>query len=160
MSNATVTVAPQTALPALRGSRRWLQVLTGCGIGFIGLARLCNGLVLLTGATNYGALLEVNHAQLYYTSAVSQEEARALGAFLVEAQIFDGRQIAIQLTKAGQTLQVRFPVKPGFEKDGAYIASIQALGAQISQNVFHGAPVEVDLCDRDLKTLRAVPAAP
>jgi hypothetical protein len=159
MSNPTVSVASQTALPARRGNRRWLQVLTGCGIGVIGIARLCNGLILLTSATNYGALLEVNHGQLYYTTAVSQEEAKALGAFLVEVQIFDGRQISIQLTKAGQILQVRFPVKPGLDQDEAYIASIRALGAQISQNVFHGAPVEVDLCDQDLKTLRAVPSA-
>jgi hypothetical protein len=50
-------------------------------------------------------------------------------------------------------------VNPGFDKDEAYIASIRALGAQISQNVFHGAPVEVDLCDQDLKTFRAVPMA-
>jgi hypothetical protein len=85
MSNATVSVAPQTALPARRGNRRWLQVLTGCGIGIIGIAKLCNGLILLTGATKYGALLEVNHAQVYYTTAVSQEDAKALGAFLVEA---------------------------------------------------------------------------
>jgi hypothetical protein len=159
MSNATVRVAPQTALPARRGNRRWLQVLTGCGIGIVGIAKLCNGLILLTGATKYGALLEVNHAQVYYTTAVSQEDAKALGAFLVEAQIFDGRQISIQLTKTDRTLQVRFPVKAGFDKDEAYVTSIRALAAQISQHAFHGAPVEVDLCDRDLKTLRAVPSA-
>ena len=50
-------------------------------------------------------------------------------------------------------------MKPGFEKDEAYIASVHALGAQISQQVFNGAPVEVHLCDSDLKTLRVVPAA-
>jgi hypothetical protein len=139
--------------------RRWFQVLMGCGVALIGVSRVCNGLILLTGATKYGALLEVNHADLYYTAAVSQEDAKALGAFLVTAQIFDGRHISIQLTKEKQAAQVRFPVNPGFDKDEAYIASIRTLGAQISQNVFHGAPVEVDLCDQDLKTLRAVPMA-
>jgi hypothetical protein len=139
--------------------RRWYQVILGCGLAVIGVSRLCNGLILLTGATNYGALLEVNHGNLYYTRAVSQEEAKALGAFLVKAEVFDGRHISIQLTREGQTTQVRVPLKEGFDKDEAYIASIRALGYQISQNVFHGAPVEVDLCDENLKTLRAVPGA-
>jgi hypothetical protein len=147
-------------VPAVRPwHQRWYQVIFGCGLAVIGVSRLCNGLILLTGATNYGALLEVNHAKLYYTRAVSQEDAKALGALLVEAKIFDGRHISIQPTKEGQTAQVRFPVKPGFDKDEAYIASIRALGYQISQKVFHGAPVEIDLCDQNLKTLRAVPAA-
>jgi len=139
--------------------RRWSQIIFGCAMAVIGVSRLCKGLILLTGATNYGALLEVNHADLYYTRAVSQEEAQALGAFLVKAEVFDGRHISIQLTREGQTTHVRFPVKEGFDRDETYIASIRALGYQISQNVFHGAPVEVDLCDQNLKTLRAVPAA-
>src|ERR1700685_2953305 len=150
MSNATCipdsacTAASQTAPAARPAKRRWLQVLMGCGIAVIGISRLCKGLILLTGATNYGLLMEVNHADLYYTRAVSQEDAKALGAYLVEAKIFDGRHISLQLTKADRTIQVRFPVKPGVDKDEAYIASIRALGADISQKVFHGAPVEVD----------------
>jgi hypothetical protein len=153
-------VAAQPA-PACRPwhQSRWFRALFGCGMALIGVSRLCKGLILLTGATNYGALLEVNHADLYYTTAVSQEEAKALGAFLVKAEIFDGRHISIQFTRQGPTTQVRFPVKPGFDKNEAYIDTIRALGYQISQNVFHGAPVEVDLCDQDMKTLRAVPAA-
>jgi hypothetical protein len=156
-----VPVAAAQPAPARRPwhQSHWFRALFGCGIALIGVSRLCNGLILLTGATNYGALLEVNHADLYYTTAVSQEEAKALGAFLVKAEIFDGRHISIQLTREGQTTQVRFPVKPGFDKDGAYIDTIRALGYQISQNVFHGAPVEVDLCDQNLKSLRAVPGA-
>ena len=125
----------------------------------IGFSHLCKGLVLLTGATNYGMLLEVNHGDLYYTAAVSQADAKRLGAFLVQEKIFDGRSISMQLTKKGEIAQVRFPVKPGFEKNEAYVDSVQALGVQISQQVFQGAPLEVDLCDDALKTLRAVPVA-
>jgi len=139
--------------------RRWLQVFIGVGVIFIGAAKLLNGLVLLTGATNYGMRMEINHGDLYYTSAVSKDDAKRLGDFLVQQKIFDGRQISMQLTKNGQTVQVRFPVKPGFEKNEAYVASVQALGVQISQQVFQGAPLEVDLCDDALKTLRAVPVA-
>ncbi len=106
--------------------------------------------------------MEFNHGDLYYlyyTSAVSKDDAKRLGHFLVEQKIFDGRQISMQLSKIGQTVQVRFPAKPGFEKNEAYAASVQALGVQISQQFFQGAPLEVDLCDAALKTLRAIPVA-
>lgn len=98
----------------------------------VGASKICKGLVLLTGATNYGALLEVNHADLYYTTAVSAEDAKALGAFLSQAKFFDGRHISVQLAKEGQTAQVRFPVKAGFDKNEPYVASVRALGDQIS----------------------------
>ena len=126
-------------------------------MAIIGVSKFCNGLMLLTGAANYGMLMEVNHADLYYTPAVSQADAKALGDYLVKEKFFDGRHLSVQLTKEGETIQVRFPVKPGFEKDETYIDSVRALGQQISVNVFQGAPVEVHLCDGNLKTLRAVP---
>jgi hypothetical protein len=151
--------AAQHTCPAIPWHQKgWFRVLLGCGVMLIGFSRLCKGLVLLTGATNYGILLEVNHGELYYTAAVSQEDAKRLGAFLVQEKIFDGRPISMQLTKKGETAQLCFPVKPGFEKDAAYVASVHDLGVQISQQVFQGAPVEVHLCDNELKTLRVVPA--
>ncbi len=103
---------------------RWYRIAFGLCFAVIGVAKLCNGLVLLTGATKYGAVLKVNQADLYYTTAVSKADAQALGDYLVQAKFFDGRQLSVQLTKEGQTLQVRFPVKPGFEKDEAYAASV------------------------------------
>jgi hypothetical protein len=138
---------------------RWCRIAFGLCFAVIGVAKLCNGLVLLTGATKYGAVLKVSQADLYYTTAVSKDEAQALGDYLVQKEFLDGRHLSVQLTKEGQTLQVRFPVKPGFEKDEAYVASVGVMGRELSQEVFHGTPTEVDLCDSELKTLRAVPAA-
>ncbi len=138
---------------------RWCRIAFGLCFAVIGMAKLCNGLVLLTGATKYGAVLKVNQSDLYYTTAVSKEQAQALGDYLVQAQFFDGRHLSVQLTKEGQILQVRFPVKPGFEKDEAYVVSVRVAADELSQKVFHGQPVEIDLCDSELKTLRAVPAA-
>jgi hypothetical protein len=134
VDNREVPVAVAQPAPARRPwhQSRWYQVLWGCGVAAMVFWRLSRMLMLLTGTTNYGTLLKVNHADLYYTSAVSQEEAKALGAFLVNAGVFDGRHISIQLTREGQTTQVRFPVKPGFDKDEAYVGSIRALGYQIS----------------------------
>jgi hypothetical protein len=138
---------------------RLYRILFGLGIGLIGVSKFCNGLVLLTGATNYGSRMEINHSDLYYTAAVSKHEAQALGDYFVKEQIFDGKtHLSMQLTKEGKTLQIRFPVKPGFDKDESYVASVGTIGHDISQKVFRGALVAVDLCDTDLKTLRVIPA--
>jgi hypothetical protein len=158
-----VQVAQVSGQPA-SGARhwyesRWYRIAFGLCFAVIGVAKLCNGLVLLTGATKYGAVLKVNQADLYYTTAVSKADAQALGDYLVQEKFLDGRHLSVQLTKADQTLQVRFPVKPGFEKDEAYAASVGGAAEELSQKVFHGQPTEIDLCDSELKTLRAVPAA-
>jgi hypothetical protein len=134
----------------------WFRVFMGCCLAVIGAAKVCKGFVLLTGATNYGCMLEFNHGDLYYTSAVSKEDVKRLGDFLVEEKFFDGRHVSVQLTNNAQTIQVRFPVKSGFEKDESYVVSVHALGVRISQKVFHGRPIEIDLCDSQLKTRRAI----
>ncbi len=137
----------------------WCRIAFGLCVAVIGVAKLCNGLVLLTGATRYGAVLKVDQSDLYYTTAVSKDQAQALGDYLVQAKFFDGRHLSVQLTKEGQTLQVRFPVKPGFDQDEAYVVSVRVAADELSQKVFHGQPVEIDLCDSELKTLRAILAA-
>jgi hypothetical protein len=113
VDNREVPVAVAQPAPARRPwhQSRWYQVLWGCGVAVIVFWQLSRMLMLLTGTTNYGTLLKVNHADLYYTSAVSQEEAKALGAFLVKTEVFDGRHMSTQLTRDGQTTRVRFPVK-------------------------------------------------
>jgi hypothetical protein len=153
------TVPSQPSRPAVAWhERRWFKVVMGCCVTLIGLAKVCKGLVLLTGATNYGMVLEFNHADLYYTTAVTREEAKQLGDYLLKQKFFDGRHVSVQLTKEKQTFQVRFPVKADYLKDKSYLAEIRAMDVELSKNVFHGAPVEVHLCDGDFKTLVAVPA--
>lgn len=157
----SLTVSIQPSRPAIAWhERRWFKVVMGCCFALIGVAKVCNGLVLLTGATKYGMVLEFNHADLYYTSTVTREEAKQLGDYLVKQKFFDGRHVSVQLTKAGDTFQFRFPVKADYLKNKSYLAEIRAMDVELSKNVFHGAPVEVHLCDGDFKTLVTVPAAP
>ena len=49
-------------------------------------------------------------------------------------------------------------VKEGAEKDEAKILSFRALGVLVSAEVFNQAPVEVHLCDQNLKTIKVLPA--
>jgi hypothetical protein len=104
-------------------------------------------------------VLKVNQADLYYTAAVSKEDAARLQNFLIHSKLCGDNQISIQLTKSGSMRQFRMVVKPGFEKDESYYATVRALGATLSAKVFGGAPLEVHLCDDHFRTLRVVPAA-
>jgi hypothetical protein len=150
--------APQTARP--RTGKRLGQIVVGICVMLVGFSQLSRGLVLLTGATNYGMLLKVNQADLYYTSAVSIEDAARLQNFLIQSKICGDKQISMQLTKSGKMLQFRMVVKPGFDKDESYLSTVQEMGATLSAHVFGGVPLEVHLCDDQFRTLRVVPAAP
>lgn len=157
MECPAATPAPQTACPRTRN--RWVQIVVGICVMLVGFSQLCRGLVLLTGATNYGMRLKVNQADLYYTTAVSKEDAQRLRDVLVESKICGDTPISMQITKSGKMLQFRFVVKPGADKDESQIPTVQAMGAMLSSVVFGGAPLEIHLCDDHFKTLRVVPAA-
>jgi hypothetical protein len=149
----------QPVRPAERSRRRRAaQVLAGCCFLVLGAWKLCHGLLLLTDASNSCTVMKVNNADVYYTRAVSQAEAQALGDFLVRAKLFDGSQRSVQLTREGRTVQIRFPVNRGAEKDPACIALAREIATQAARDVFRGSPVEVDLCDANFNTLSALPA--
>lgn len=155
--------APESALPAPTArrwpARRWLQVVFGVAVALFGLLQVCRGVGLLAGGNDYGTRLEFNHAELYYTPAVSREDAERLGTFLVEQKYFAGNRLSVQLTKEGQTFKVRNVMQPGFDKNDAYVTLTATFGAQISRQVFQGEPLDMEMCDAHFKTVRVVPAA-
>jgi hypothetical protein len=103
--------------------------------------------------------LVFNRGQLEYAQDVAKEDAKRLGDYMVGTGFFKGRLVSVQLDKQGPIWHVRYSVRPGLIKDEAYIATCEIFAAQISLHVFHGAPVEFDLCDdaEQPKTSRAVP---
>jgi hypothetical protein len=123
-----------------------------------GQCQLSRGLHELAGAVNHGTLLKVNQSDLYYTSSISKQDAERMRDVLVQSRICGDKQISMQITKSGKTLQFRFVVQPGVDKDESGIPTVQALGAMLSSVVFGGAPLEVHLCDDHFQTLRVVPA--
>ena len=53
-------------------------------------------------------------------------------------------------------MQLRVVVKEGIEREPNTVEMFRTLGEQISVAVFHGAPVEVHLCNPNLQTLLSV----
>jgi len=100
---------------------------------------------------NYGSHLDYGKAQLYYQSSVTEAEARQVGDWLTKNEYFEaGRPIVLQLAKNGETLQLRFMVnRTGWEQRN-YRAAFAWLRNDIEAKL--GKPIEVQLCDRKLKT--------
>jgi hypothetical protein len=107
--------------------------------------------------SQYGVKLIFNAGELYYTQPVTRSEAEKLGQYLVKAKFFDGTGKTVQVKKSGQTYQFRYVVIGGYDQNEEYIDGVKQFSAELSEGVFHNAPVEIHLCDAEsFKTLRMV----
>jgi hypothetical protein len=148
-----------------RGSG-WKWLFLFGGIGILGLFLLCGvggvvGLVIL-GANSYGTRIALkNGNELYYTPAVTEAEARKVADYL-DTKFPDnkGKVATYQLNKAGGKYEFRAVVQEGKENDNLAVVAFQAMGVLLSLEVLDGAPVDVHLCDRNLKTVRVLDHLP
>ena len=105
----------------------------------------------------YGVKLIFNAGELYYTQPVTRSEAEKLGQYLVQAKFFDGKPKSVQIKKSEQIYQFRYVVIEGYEQNEEYIGQVKEFSTELSENVFHNAPVDIHLCDTEsFKTLRVV----
>jgi hypothetical protein len=90
--------------------------------------------------------------EILYTRDISDEEARRLGRALQDAGWFTGRgPISVRLSKEEGRFVVAFVVQPGVWNDGQVIEEFRQMGKHLSQQVFNGKAVEVQLCDEYLR---------
>jgi len=114
-------------------------------------------LLRIASCNNYGKKLTFNGGDLFYTSQVTEGEAKKLGDFLVKEQFFDGAKKTVQLNKTGGTYEFRMVSKAGTDKDQKMVDLAKNFAKQISLEVFNGSDTVIHLCDDHLKTLRVVP---
>jgi hypothetical protein len=100
--------------------------------------------------------VEIEGSELYFTSAVTEAEARKLGAFLDEEKYSDGERASVQLNKSDGTYEVRLVVKQGIEQDPEIIATMKQWASNVSKKVFDSVPDDIHLCDETLRTVRVV----
>lgn len=106
-----------------------------------------------------GTELTFSKAKLYYVVPVTEAEAKKLGDYLVANSRFGNTPATVQLRKSGSTYIYRFPVQAGHDQDEDHIRVVKQFGMELSQQVFDGAVVDVDLCDETMRTLRVVRAS-
>ncbi len=117
-------------------------------------------LMLISGCGGHGTKLEFNGGELFYTDAVTEDEANKLGKYLVSSDFFDGNKKSVQLDKSDGRYLFRLVVKEGYDKNDEYKVLAKLMAYQLSANVFDGKPVDIHLCDNQLKTLSVVEYTP
>jgi hypothetical protein len=114
--------------------------------------------LLAMACTNPGTKLTYKKGELYYTSNVTEADAKKVGEYFLKENYFvDEEERAVQLDKSGDTYQVRMVVKEGIDKDEKYVPLFRQVANEISKNIFGGSKVEVQLTDGKLKTLKVIP---
>lgn len=102
---------------------------------------------------DFGKLKTFNNTNIYYTSAITENEVDKLGAFLINIGFAGNEEEIIQLNKTKKTYEFRMVVKKGMEQDQELKANFASLARIFSLDVFDNAPVEVHFCDKSFKTL-------
>jgi hypothetical protein len=103
-----------------------------------------------------GQKLTFQAGTLFYVAPISEEEARDLGDYLVQAGFFKEKPAAVQIRRNGATWEFRMVVKEDFDKREGFLDACKKMALELSRNVFDDAPVEIQFCDRSLKTIGAL----
>jgi hypothetical protein len=130
---------------------------------------------------NYGDKVTNGHIETYYKDGITKEQAERTARFLYEIDMESGNDTTVekstQLTKTGDTVSFRMVVQDAKYKDMFELSAadtsaggkqllaqkigdaeylFQVIGNIISDSVFSGRPVNVDLTDNRLKTIRTI----
>jgi hypothetical protein len=103
-----------------------------------------------------GKKVMVNKSKIYYTSTVTAQEAQKLSDFLLKNGYNGDEPVIYQLNKKGATYEFLLSVKKGLDQDPKVISMMKNLAKAMSKQVFHGAEVDIHLCDEFLHTIRVV----
>ncbi|MEY2563078.1 MAG: hypothetical protein QOH88_1271 [Verrucomicrobiota bacterium] len=104
-----------------------------------------------------GTKLTFDKSELYYTSQVTEAEAKKVGEVLVKLGYFKGAAASVQLNKSGGVYEFRAVVKKDSEKNSEIVEEFRAIGKAISDQALNKAKVAVHLCDDHLKTVYVIP---
>jgi hypothetical protein len=95
--------------------------------------------------------------EVYYTSGVTEEEARRLGSVLQTEGYFDGRGAkTVQVSRDGERYIVSFVLQPGAWNKPEVLHVFGQIRPQLSHKVFGGKPVELRLCDENMETKKTI----
>jgi hypothetical protein len=125
---------------------------------FIGLILLCSFTFDAARGKGWWRRVEFGRGhEVYYVRGATEAEARALGQFLQGAGYFDSRRaVTVQLAREGEAFVVSFVVRENAWNNPQVITWAGDFASKLSEEVFGGKPVKIQLCDEDLSPHRTV----
>jgi hypothetical protein len=113
--------------------------------------------MMLFACNDYGTKLEYDGTEVYYTENVTEAQAQAAGKFLEESGFTDGTEKTVQIDKRDDTYLFRMVKKEDLELTDELKGTMALFAVLVSQSAFEGAPVDIELCDSQLKTEHVIP---
>ncbi|HCK21653.1 MAG TPA: hypothetical protein DHW15_05695 [Bacteroidetes bacterium] len=108
---------------------------------------------------DYGTRLAFGKAELYYTEHITESEAIRLQQYLQGSGTVDQQPLSVQIDKQEGTYQFKMVMVEGAEADEENIQAARVTTGELSEFVFHGAPVDFHFCDERLRTRMIIPYA-
>ncbi len=114
-------------------------------------------IICLTGCGNYGKKVNHGHVEVFYKGSITEEQAQKTADlfYMMDANNTAGIKKSMQLCVEKDSFCFRMVVD---EKKLASVPddAFSAMGNVLSDSVFNGKPVNVDLTDNQFKTIRTV----
>lgn len=133
------------------------EVFSGAGTGIILVDSLQKEMVripciLAPEARKKMSRVEVRGNLMYFSSMVDTMDAMTLSAFLVRDSFFTGGEGMItEFDRTDASWVFRFPIAPGSVSEKEYAGMVDEYAQRLSDSVFEGAAVSIELCNRDMR---------
>ena len=102
--------------------------------------------------------LTFKQGELYFSEPVTGEEARRVGEYLVQQQIFSDEQPGtVQLHQEQGKYRLRFVISSEYIDNPFTAIEFGMIGNQIARDVLGGLPIEVGFIDGQLNLVKVVP---
>jgi len=130
------------------------------GLGLVCLVVLMGSVFMSSAITgrplwflaDYGELISFGNDEVYYTEGVTEEKARAFGAFLQEFGYFIGAGASAQIRKEDGVYVLAFVLQDGAWNELVVVMGFEELQESASKGFLMGYPFEVHLCDETFTT--------
>ncbi|MGB3005566.1 MAG: hypothetical protein WBC06_03590 [Chitinophagaceae bacterium] len=115
--------------------------------------------MLFVSCTNYGKKVKSGHVDVYYKEGISKEDAEKTADLLYRSDVAVNNNTtdtkSIQIIKRDDTVCFRMVV----QKEKLEMVSeeiFQSMGNVLSDSIFNGKPVNIDLTDNKFKTIKTI----
>ncbi|HMG67389.1 MAG TPA: hypothetical protein VK588_06880 [Chitinophagaceae bacterium] len=91
----------------------------------------------------------------FYWKDISSDESKTIINYISQNGTFSGGTAEIYMTKQGDRIVLKFPVKEEYQNDAATIAQVEKVSKEIKDNVFANEPYSFQMTDAQLSSLRS-----
>jgi len=114
--------------------------------------------LLLSSCNDYGKKVKKEHIETYYKDGITEAQAQKAADMMFVLDANNAKtQKSFQLVKENGVIHFRMVLSDPKADNKSMDLNFLAISNIISDSVFNGAPVDMDLTDNKFKTIRSLP---